>query len=291
MARKIRKITASLSGISKDDLVKMRAENRIDDGRGSDCIAVANSEASSGNLDVNLVATVPHNSVVSSVAYSRNGYFIATGCNKTAQIFDANTGILLNTFVLEEGPKDNYCRDICFSADGGSLMTAEESKLIRVCSTSNARLLKGSRYLGSQQWLTGALTLQLPRYGILRQGQRSGPLPAMKGMFSHWISALTEIPLLLAAVTTQHDFGHIQQAQRLQYYVPQAQREQSSPEMTNMDSAVSPYPKTRDMWPRLHPICSATFGTYRTTTLFGKARTMTTGTKNLFTVSSTISML
>jgi general transcriptional corepressor TUP1 len=43
-------------------------------------------------LDVNLVHTLVHESVVCCVKFSNDGHFLATGCNKTVQVFDSQTG-------------------------------------------------------------------------------------------------------------------------------------------------------------------------------------------------------
>ena len=44
-------------------------------------------------LDVNLVHTLTHESVVCCVRFSQDGKWLATGCNRTAQIYDAKTGV------------------------------------------------------------------------------------------------------------------------------------------------------------------------------------------------------
>src|SRR5437773_10841631 len=43
-------------------------------------------------LDVSLLHTFEHVSVVCCVRFSTDGKYIATGCNKSAQIFDVKTG-------------------------------------------------------------------------------------------------------------------------------------------------------------------------------------------------------
>lgn len=85
-------------------------------------------------LDVDLLHTLQHDSVVCCVRFSHDGKFVATGCNRSAQIFDVTTGekvcILQDESVDVSG--DLYIRSVCFSPDGNYLATGAEDKLIRV---------------------------------------------------------------------------------------------------------------------------------------------------------------
>ena len=85
-------------------------------------------------LDVGLVHDLVHESVVCCVRFSQDGRYVATGCNRTAQIFDVANGQkvchLEDTSVDKEG--DLYIRSVCFSPDGRYLATGAEDKLIRV---------------------------------------------------------------------------------------------------------------------------------------------------------------
>jgi glucose repression regulatory protein TUP1 len=86
-------------------------------------------------LDVDLVHTLQHESVVCCVRFSHDGKHVATGCNRSAQIFDVATGqkvcVLQDDSVDLAG--DLYIRSVCFSPDGKYLATGAEDNLIRVC--------------------------------------------------------------------------------------------------------------------------------------------------------------
>jgi glucose repression regulatory protein TUP1 len=86
-------------------------------------------------LDVDLVHTLQHESVVCCVRFSHDGKYVATGCNRSAQIFDVTTGqkvcVLQDDTVDQAG--DLYIRSVCFSPDGRYLATGAEDNLIRVC--------------------------------------------------------------------------------------------------------------------------------------------------------------
>lgn len=85
-------------------------------------------------LDVNLVHTLEHKSVVCCVRFSMDGRYVATGCNRAAQIFDVESGQLVAQLEDEAADKDGdlYVRSVCFSPDGKYLATGAEDKIIRV---------------------------------------------------------------------------------------------------------------------------------------------------------------
>lgn len=85
-------------------------------------------------LDVDLVHTLEHHSVVCCVRFSQDGKYIATGCNRSAQIFDVQTGVKVTTLQDESVDRDGdlYIRSVCFSPDGRYLATGAEDKQIRV---------------------------------------------------------------------------------------------------------------------------------------------------------------
>lgn len=85
-------------------------------------------------LDVDLVHNLVHESVVCCVRFSRDGRYVATGCNRSAQIFDVGSGNLLTKLQDDTVDKDGdlYIRSVCFSPDGSFLATGAEDKQIRV---------------------------------------------------------------------------------------------------------------------------------------------------------------
>jgi WD40 repeat protein len=89
--------------------------------------------------------------VVCCVRFSKDGRFLATGCNRTAQVYDARTGAKVwyavtsclrvsaihhchSSLIDPSVPKggDLYIRSVCFSPDGMLLATGAEDTQIRV---------------------------------------------------------------------------------------------------------------------------------------------------------------
>jgi glucose repression regulatory protein TUP1 len=74
---------------------------------------------------------------VCCVRFSLDGRYVATGCNRSAQIFDVETGNpvahLQDSSLPEDG--DLYIRSVCFSPNGQYLATGAEDKVIRVSSS------------------------------------------------------------------------------------------------------------------------------------------------------------
>ncbi|CDR37713.1 CYFA0S01e15544g1_1 [Cyberlindnera fabianii] len=101
------------------------------------------------SVDVELVHSLDHSSVVCCVRFSNDGKFLATGCNKTTQVFGVETGELVarlsddNTAAENAGSSaDLYIRSVCFSPDGKYLATGAEDKVIRVWDLSTRRITK-----------------------------------------------------------------------------------------------------------------------------------------------------
>ena len=105
---------------------------------GNDWFAVFNPRVQRV-LDVDLVHTLTHQSVVCCVRFSLDGRFVATGCNRSAQIFDVDTGAMVALLQDSSLPEDGdlYIRYVCFSPDGKYLATGGEDKVIRVSLSSS----------------------------------------------------------------------------------------------------------------------------------------------------------
>lgn len=128
---------------------------------GSDWYAVFNPNVRRV-LDIDLVCNLVHDSVVCCVRFSHDGRYVATGCNRSAQIFDVATGNQVTKLQDESVDKDGdlYIRSVCFSPDGRFLATGAEDKQIRV-SPSFTQFWATSSLdnIGSTQYRSGIFNL------------------------------------------------------------------------------------------------------------------------------------
>ena len=145
---------ASLANLSDLDPDEVPRELKKE---GSDWIAIFNPKVKRV-LDVNLVHTLMHESVVCCVRFSPDGKYLATGCNRSAQIYDTKTGA--KACVLSDPPNsakgDLYIRSVCFSPDGKFLATGAEDRQIRIWNIATKKvkhLLSGHKQeIYSLEW-------------------------------------------------------------------------------------------------------------------------------------------
>ncbi|PVU85755.1 hypothetical protein BB559_006835 [Furculomyces boomerangus] len=100
---------------------------------GSDWLVIFSSDVPK-MLDIDLIHTFEHKSVVCCVKFSHDGTMLATGCNHTTQIWDVETGKKISVLVDESvtSSEDLYIRAVCFSPDDKYLVTGAEDNQIRV---------------------------------------------------------------------------------------------------------------------------------------------------------------
>ncbi|KAG5637357.1 hypothetical protein H0H81_004869 [Sphagnurus paluster] len=96
---------------------------------GSDWFAVSNPNAKRV-LDVSPMHTLMHESAVCCVRFSADGKFLATGCSRTAQIYDTKTRVKTCVLVNDAADEDLSIRSVCFSPDGKYLATGTEEILV-----------------------------------------------------------------------------------------------------------------------------------------------------------------
>jgi hypothetical protein len=86
-------------------------------------------------IDVSLLHTFQHESVVCCVRFSQNGKYMATGSNRSVRIFDALSGQEVRQIQFQSAgnsPSNMYVRCLCFSPNGKYLATGSEDRLIMV---------------------------------------------------------------------------------------------------------------------------------------------------------------
>lgn len=86
------------------------------------------------------------------VRFSKDGKFLATGCNKLTQVFSVETGDLVARLNDESSVSTNggydtdtgdlYIRSVCFSPDGKFLATGAEDKIIRIWDLATRTIVK-----------------------------------------------------------------------------------------------------------------------------------------------------
>lgn len=94
-------------------------------------------------LDVGLVHTLVHDSVVCCVKFSPDGNILATGCNRHTTLYSTRTGSKICTLLDESHntKADNYIRSASFSPDGKYLATGSEDRIIRIWEVAKRRIV------------------------------------------------------------------------------------------------------------------------------------------------------
>ncbi|KAF2076368.1 hypothetical protein CYY_002325 [Polysphondylium violaceum] len=120
---------------------EMEIDERKDNNGGPDWLVGYNPNVQT-NLNIDLLHNLQHNSVVCCVNFSNDGKYLATGCNRSAQIYDVDSGKKVSTFIDENDKEgDLYIRSVCFSPDGNYLATGAEDKTVKVWDIQNKKVL------------------------------------------------------------------------------------------------------------------------------------------------------
>jgi len=92
-------------------------------------------------LSFDLGYTFEHSSVVCCVKFSNDGKYLATGCNRSTQIYDVHTGEKASLFA-DDNAKDGdlYIRSVCFSPDGSYLAAGAEDKTVKLWDIEKKRV-------------------------------------------------------------------------------------------------------------------------------------------------------
>lgn len=93
------------------------------------------------SLNIDMMHNLEHQSVVCCVKFSNDGKYLATGCNRSAQMYDVVTGEKVHIFS-DENVKDGdlYIRSVSFSPDGKWLACGAEDKTVKLWDIERKRL-------------------------------------------------------------------------------------------------------------------------------------------------------
>ena len=92
-------------------------------------------------LEVNLISSHSHDSVVCCVRISPDGKLLATGSNRVTTLYETKERGKRVAALSDEVPgrpaPDNYIRSVAFSPDGRLLATGSEDRIIRIWNVTN----------------------------------------------------------------------------------------------------------------------------------------------------------
>lgn len=118
---------------------------------GSDWVVVYNPQVKT-NVNINLLHNLDHQSVVCCVRFSHDGKYLATGSNKMAQIFNAETGQKVRVFAADDKlPASQNASPPPQNNTITTTTTADESGLLPTTMNSMSNLLGGNPTAGEKE--------------------------------------------------------------------------------------------------------------------------------------------